>query len=121
MTLTAPTVARLLKMSERASIADAQNDLPSMAMRMYVLRLIHSMIFCRYHRQYCTQHAAYLTRRLSLPAFLSWCTMYATMMRINCRMATSNDPNAAEPVWYHDILRNARITGVLIQPEIEPP
>ena len=63
MTLTAPTVARLLKINDSASIADAQNDLPSMAMRMYVFRLIHSMIFCRYHRQYWTQHAAYLTRR----------------------------------------------------------
>ena len=69
---TVPTVAMLLKMSLSAWNADQQKELPSMAIMMYVLRLIHSMIFWRYHRQYCTQHAAYLMRMESLPAFLSW-------------------------------------------------
>ena len=53
MTLTAPTVARLLKMSRAPQSLGSQSDLPSMAMRICVLRLIHSMIFCRYHGQYC--------------------------------------------------------------------
>merc|ERR1719337_370109 len=103
MMFTAPTVRMLLKINETASHADQQKLLPSMAIMMYVLRLIHSMIFCRYHRQYCTTHAAYLMKMLSLPAFFIWCTMYATMMRMNCRSATRNEPNACESVDILDI------------------
>jgi len=49
---TAPTVRMLLKINESASHALQQNDFPSIAIMMYVFRLIHSMIFWRYHKQY---------------------------------------------------------------------
>eukprot|EP00982_Pelagococcus_subviridis_P008239 30827-Pelagococcus_subviridis.AAC.10 len=103
---TAPTVRMLDMMSEMASHAEKQKDLPSIAIKMYAFLLIHSRTFWRYHRQYCRQHAAYLMQQLSFPAFFILCTTYATMMRMNCRMATSSDPKHALPLWNHVIFLN---------------
>ena len=51
---TAATAKTFFTMSANAFQADVQNDVPSMDVMMYARRLIHSMIFCKYHKQYST-------------------------------------------------------------------